>query len=178
MLFDNIQPGLSRHHLIPARLTTTSKTVRVASMHERRTQAFPVTLADHGVLRSSRWHPGYAAGKRGRPSKLNRVPEHPIAQIGAERGIGDNMDAAAKQILQILLNGDEVEEAAAGLKRDQQVEIAAGMCLTAGRRAEDADVLSPLNHEPSGASKTVHYRGNTLAHPKIRPLLVECPTEP
>ena len=35
---------------------------------------------------------------------------------------------------------DEVEGAAAGLKRDQQAEIAAGVRLSAGRRAEDADV--------------------------------------
>ena len=48
------------------------------------------------------------------------------------------MDAAARQILQILLDGDEVEEAAAGLERDRQVEVAAGLCLAAGRRAGDA----------------------------------------
>ena len=94
-----------------------------------------------------------------RLARLTVIPfqtasEHLIAQIGAERGIGDNMDVAAKQILQILLDGDEVEEAAAGLEREQQVELAAGVRLTAGRRAEDADGPSPaLSHEPSGASE-------------------------
>ena len=31
-----------------------------------------------------------------------------IAQVGAERGIGNNIHAAARQILRIVLNGDEV----------------------------------------------------------------------
>ena len=76
--------------------------------------------------------PGMLQAKRC-PSQLNRVSEHLVAQLGAERGIGDTMDAAARQILQSLLDGDEVE---AGIERDQQVEIASGMCRAACRRAE------------------------------------------
>ena len=48
------------------------------------------------------------------------------------------MDAAARQILQLVLDGDEVEEAAAELERDRQVEVAGGLCLAARRRAGDA----------------------------------------
>lgn len=78
------------------------------------------------------------------------IAEDPLADVGVQAAIGVHVDPAAELVLELVLDGDQVEEAAAGREADQKVEIALGSGLTTGEGAEDAHVRATmaLGHAP------------------------------
>jgi hypothetical protein len=75
--------------------------------------------------------PGCGAGRRYRDPQGYRCSENRRAQVRGKRRLGDDVDATAKEFFDVLLNCDDVEEAAAGVEVDQEVEIAPGPRVTA-----------------------------------------------
>lgn len=66
--------------------------------------------------------------------------EDGITKVGAQGAGGDNVDAAGEDVFEVLLNGDEVEEAASGGEVDEKIEIAVALLGSAGEGSEDADM--------------------------------------
>src|SRR5688500_3869955 len=76
---------------------------------------------------------------RTRPgSQCNDFAEHLGQHVGTDARLGHDVVLAPEEVFEVLLDGHEIEEAAAWLQVDQEVEVAVFARLTARDRAEDA----------------------------------------
>ena len=68
-----------------------------------------------------------------RCSKGDGFLEDRVSHMWADRAFRDHIDPEAKQVFQILLDRNQVQEAAARLKIDQKIKIAAGVVVAASK---------------------------------------------
>lgn len=61
-------------------------------------------------------------------------------QVGTEAAVGQYVDTSSEQLFKILLERDHIEQSPARLHIDQQIEVAARVCVGAGDRTEDAHI--------------------------------------
>ena len=71
--------------------------------------------------------------------------EHLIAQVGGKTSGRHHVDLALEQILQILLDGDEIQQRSTALELHQQVEVALGRGRPPHTRTENADRHSTVS---------------------------------
>jgi len=64
----------------------------------------------------------------------------PLANVTADAAVAEYVNADPEQVFEILPERNEVQEGAPGLHLDEQVHIAPGVSLAAGRGAEHAQV--------------------------------------
>ena len=77
---------------------------------------------------------------RANPSQGHGVAQHPLAQRRSQPRLGDHVDPRAQLALEIRQQRPQVDQAAAGLQIDQEVEVAGGVGLAARDRAEHAQI--------------------------------------
>lgn len=69
-------------------------------------------------------------------SETTGVRKDPVTQVAAETAFADDVDPDPKQIRHVLLESDEVEQAASRLHPDEEVEVAVRARIAACIRAE------------------------------------------
>jgi hypothetical protein len=67
--------------------------------------------------------------------------EHALEHAGPQTAGGDDVDRAAEQVRQVHDQAAEVQQAAAGLQVDEEVNVAGGIRLATGHGTEHADVV-------------------------------------
>jgi len=71
--------------------------------------------------------------------------EHLISQVRTDRGFGDHIYLASQQFFQVLLDGDDIEQAASRFHFDQEIQIAGLRGFTPGHRTEEAHITGPMS---------------------------------
>jgi hypothetical protein len=102
-------------------------------------QTRPSTRYENRELRC-----GILSGKvarAGRPSQRNSLAKDSVATIPVQRLFRSDVNFDAKQFLEILNELRVIEQAAARLPGDQQVQVAVPIGFTQDDRAEHAEVL-------------------------------------
>lgn len=65
-----------------------------------------------------------------------RFCKNTLSQVRGEATFGDHVDGAPQKVLQVLLDGDDIQQASIGFEIDEEVEIAVGSLLAPSPRAE------------------------------------------
>src|SRR6266540_3196447 len=127
-----------------------------------------------GFTRSSRWRPAIAPDSRHEgcaqsamwksalmSSSLERLAatdgvavvahlhrdgfvEHALAHAGSQTTGGDDVDRAAEQVRQVHDQAAEVQQDAARLQVDEEINVAGGIRLATGHGTEHADVVGTM----------------------------------
>src|SRR3712207_3632616 len=71
----------------------------------------------------------------------DRLAEHLIAKLALQRLSGDEVDRPAEDLLEVLLDGEVLEEAHRTPEIDEQIDVAVRSGLVAGDGAEDGEGL-------------------------------------
>jgi hypothetical protein len=69
-------------------------------------------------------------------SQADGFLENLFSNVRADGGFGEDVYLAMEKVLQILLDGDDVEQAPTGIKLHEKVNVALRPGLTASRRAK------------------------------------------
>lgn len=64
--------------------------------------------------------------------------------MGAHAAVAEHIDLSAKQILQVLPQADEIDQAATGFHLDQEINVARSIRVPSRHRAEHTDVARPV----------------------------------
>jgi hypothetical protein len=70
--------------------------------------------------------------------------EHAVADAGSQTAGGDDVDRAAEQVRQVHDQAAEVQQAAAWLQVDEEIDVAGGIRLAPGHGTEHADVVRTM----------------------------------
>lgn len=77
------------------------------------------------------------------PSQVDGIGKDAVGNPGPQSTLGDHVDIALQQLLQVHEEAAEVEQAPPRLEIDEEVDVARVGCFTAGDRADDAHVRGP-----------------------------------
>ena len=67
--------------------------------------------------------------------------DHALAHAGSQTASGDDINRAAEQVRQVHDQAAEVQQAAAWLQVDEEIDVASGIRLATGHGTEHADVV-------------------------------------
>jgi hypothetical protein len=67
-----------------------------------------------------------------------------MLQIRAQTAIGQYIHASAEKLLNVLLEGDDIEQRSARLNVDEEIDVAVFMVITARDRAEHPDMANAV----------------------------------
>ena len=91
----------------------------------------------------------------GAPSDLSQrrgLPQHPLPKTGLEAAHRDDVYPPAQECFQLKLEPAQVEKRPTGLKLHEEIDVACGVSVTPGPRAEHAHVVRPV---PGGDPQNV-----------------------
>jgi hypothetical protein len=93
-----------------------------------------------------------AARRRGRPSQGPSVGEYVWPDRRVHAGIRKDVDFSFKEVFEVLTEGDQIEQRAASVHLNQQIEITVGEVFSTRRRTKHTDIAGAVAH---GDSKDV-----------------------
>ena len=71
------------------------------------------------------------ACRHDRPSQGGRFGENSMLQVRAQTPIGQYIHVSAEKLLNVLLEGDDIEQRSASLDVDEEIDVAVLMIITA-----------------------------------------------
>src|SRR5262249_2916796 len=77
-------------------------------------------------------------------SQMDRLLQHSFPYVGADRCFGENIHLEAQQVLEVLLNGNDVEQGSSRLHFHEQIQVTIGLRLSPGRRTEYPHVTGSM----------------------------------
>ena len=87
---------------------------------------------------------GCARDRRGRLSQTGRFGEDSLLQVGAQSADGQHLNSTAKELSEVLLQADDVEQRATRFNLDEQVDVAVGTIISVKNRPEHTDVAGAM----------------------------------
>ena len=93
-------------------------------------------LRGHEQGERSECRRGTRAASGASSRQRQRFREYSFAEVGRQAVLGDDIDLATEQVFEVLLNGDQVEQASFGIQPNEEVEIAIRCGVTAGSGSE------------------------------------------